>query len=43
MVRQAAQTHIRGIREHFTGRLTRSQLRNVRAALQVISGPHKPH
>jgi DNA-binding MarR family transcriptional regulator len=43
MVRQAAQTHIGGIREHFTGRLTRQQLRSVASALQVIAGPHKPH
>lgn len=42
-VRKAAQTHLRGIRQHFTGRLTAAQLRNVAAALQVITGPHKPH
>ena len=42
-VRQAAQTHLRGIREHFTGRLTNSQLRHVTEALQIITGPHQPH
>ena len=42
-VKRAAQTHLRGIREHFTGRLSASQLREVAAALQVITGPHVPH
>ena len=42
-VRHAAQTHLRGIRQHFTGRLSTSQLKEVAAALQVITGPHVPH
>jgi DNA-binding MarR family transcriptional regulator len=42
-VRRAAQTHLRGIREHFTGKLTEAQLRSVASALQVITGPHVPH
>lgn len=42
-LRAAARTHLRGIREHFTGQLTDGQLRDVAAALQVISGPHEPH
>ena len=42
-LRAAARTHLRGIREHFTGRLTLAQLRNVASALQVITGPHQPH
>ena len=42
-VKRAAQTHLRGIREHFTGKLSASQLREVAAALQVITGPHVPH
>lgn len=42
-VRRAARTHLRGIRQHFTGRLTEKQLGDVAAALQVITGPHKPH
>ena len=42
-VRKAAQTHLGGIRQHFTGRLSEAQLRSVAAALQVITGPHKPH
>jgi DNA-binding MarR family transcriptional regulator len=42
-VRRAAQTHLRGIREHFTGRLSETQLRQVASALQVITGPHQPH
>ena len=42
-VRRAAQTHLRGIREHFTGRLSEAQLKSVANALQVITGPHIPH
>ena len=42
-VKRAAQTHLRGIREHFTSRLSDAQLRGVAAALQVITGPHVPH
>jgi DNA-binding MarR family transcriptional regulator len=40
---RAARTHVRGIREHFTGRLSPAQLRNVASALETIAGPHKPH
>jgi DNA-binding MarR family transcriptional regulator len=43
LLRRASNTHLRGISEHFTGRLTETQLRQVAAALEVISGPHKPH
>ena len=42
-LRRAAQTHLRGIRRHFTGRLSQTQLRNVAGALQVIAGKHQPH
>jgi len=42
-LRKAAQTHLRGIRQHFSGRLSQAQIRNVASALQVIAGPHKPH
>ncbi len=42
-VRRAARTHLRGIRKHFTGRLSEAQLRAVAASLQVITGPHVPH
>src|SRR2546422_506988 len=42
-VRRAARTHLRGIREHFTGRLSEWQLRNVASALETITGPHEPH
>jgi DNA-binding MarR family transcriptional regulator len=42
-VRQAARVHLRGIREHFSGRLSKTQLRNVASALQAIAGPHEPH
>jgi DNA-binding MarR family transcriptional regulator len=43
LLRNAAKTHLRGIREHFTGKLTQTQLRNVAAALEVVTGPHEPH
>ena len=42
-VRQASRTHVRGIREHFTGRLTRTQLRNLTSILETITGPHELH
>ena len=42
-LRKAAQGHLRGIRQHFSGRLSQAQLRSVASALQVIAGPHKPH
>jgi DNA-binding MarR family transcriptional regulator len=43
LVRRAARTHLRGIRQHFTGLLNESQLRQVASALQIICGPHEPH
>lgn len=43
LVRRAARTHLRGIREHFSGRLNTEQLEHVAAALETISGPHRPH
>jgi DNA-binding MarR family transcriptional regulator len=42
-LRSAARTHLRGIREHFTGMLTTTQLRNLASALETITGPHHPH
>lgn len=42
-LRRAARTHLRGIREHFTGRLSKTQLRNIASALETITGPHIPH
>lgn len=39
----AARTHLRGIRKHFTGRLSEEELGNVAGALETISGPHVPH
>jgi DNA-binding MarR family transcriptional regulator len=42
-LRSAARTHLRGIREHFTGMLTGTQLRNLASALEAIVGPHHPH
>lgn len=42
-LRRAARTHLQGIREHFTGRLSETQLRNVASALETITGPHEPH
>jgi DNA-binding MarR family transcriptional regulator len=43
VLREAARTHLRGIREHFTGLLSQAQLRNVASALEAITGPHLPH
>jgi DNA-binding MarR family transcriptional regulator len=43
VLRRAAKTHLRGIRHHFTGRLSETQLRNVASALEAITGPHEPH
>lgn len=43
LLRDAARTHLGGIRDHYTGRLSEGQLRNVVTALQTITGPHQPH
>jgi DNA-binding MarR family transcriptional regulator len=43
VLRRAARTHLRGIREHFTGQLTQAQLDDIAAALETITGPHQPH
>jgi DNA-binding MarR family transcriptional regulator len=43
LVGRAARTHLRGIRQHFTGRLSQEQLRAVADALEAIAGPHQPH
>ena len=43
LVRRAARTHLRGIREHFTSRMSPGQLDQVAEALETISGPHRPH
>jgi DNA-binding MarR family transcriptional regulator len=43
VLRLAARTHLRGIREHFTSRLTETQLRGVAAGLEEVAGPHAPH
>ena len=43
LLRAAARTHLRGIREYFTGRLTRRQLEQVASALETIAGAHAPH
>jgi DNA-binding MarR family transcriptional regulator len=42
-LRRAARTHLRGIREHYTGRLSTAQLRQVASGLETITGPHAPH
>ena len=42
-LRRAAQTHLRGIREHFTGRLSETQLHDVANGLETITGAHEPH
>jgi DNA-binding MarR family transcriptional regulator len=43
LLRRAARTHLRGIRAHYTGRLTESQLREVAWGLEAVTGPHVPH
>lgn len=43
LLRRAARTHLRGIRQHFTGRLTDRQLDEVAGGLEVIAGEHQPH
>lgn len=40
---RAARTHLRGIREHFTGRLTQRQLHDIALLLETLTGPHEPH
>jgi DNA-binding MarR family transcriptional regulator len=42
-LKKAARSHLKGIRRHFTGRLSETQLRNVASALETIAGPHIPH
>ena len=42
-LRKAARTHLRGIREHFTSRLSDTQLHNIASGLEAITGPHLPH
>ena len=43
LLRAAARTHLRGIREYFTRRLTRRQLGQLASALETIAGEHAPH
>ena len=43
LIRSASQTHLRGIREHFSSRLDDDELDAVASALERISGPHEPH
>ena len=41
-LRAAAPVHVRGIREHFTGLLTREQLRAIAGALDTVGGAVTP-
>ena len=43
VLRRAARTHLRGIREHFTSQMTKDQLAQVASALEILSGPHHAH
>jgi len=43
LLRRAARTHLRGVREHFTSRLSDAQLRAVAVGLERVAGPHEPH
>lgn len=40
--RRASRTHLRGIRRHFSGRLSPDQLRDVASALSVFTGQQEP-
>jgi len=42
-VRRAALTHLKGIRKHFTGRLSERELGDIASGLEAITGPHAPH
>ena len=42
-IREASRTHLRGIHEHFTGMLSREQLREVAEGLETVTGSHVPH
>jgi DNA-binding MarR family transcriptional regulator len=42
-LRRAAVTHLRGVREQFTGRLTDDDLAAVSVALEKVTGPHQAH
>jgi len=41
--RAAARTHLGGIREYFSSRMSEEELRVLAAALGAIAGPHEPH
>jgi DNA-binding MarR family transcriptional regulator len=43
LLRRAARTHLKGIREHFTGQLSESQLADVAEGLEVVVGAHLEH
>jgi DNA-binding MarR family transcriptional regulator len=43
VLRRAAFTHLRGIREHFTSQMSKDQLQQVASALEILSGPHHAH
>jgi DNA-binding MarR family transcriptional regulator len=42
-LRRAARTHLRGIRDYFTGELSAAQLTALSEALEMVTGPHQPH
>jgi len=42
-LRKASRSHLRVVREHFTGRLSEAQLRSVASALEHVTGHHLPH
>jgi DNA-binding MarR family transcriptional regulator len=43
VLRRAARTHLRGVREHFTGQLSQAQLVAIASALETLAGPHQAH
>ena len=42
-LRNASRTHLRGVRDHFTGKLRAEQLRTLADTLERVTGPHAPH
>lgn len=43
VILRAARTHLQGIHEHYTSKLSDEQLEAVADSLERITGPHVPH
>ncbi len=42
-LRAAAKTHVRGVRQHFTGHYNNTELVRLTGLLEVVSGAHESH